>query len=148
MDKVVLKELSIFARHGLFDAEAELGQRFFIDVEIGADLTRAEMQDTPEGTVNWKDLVETVTDAFVTKRCDMIEAAANNVAEAIFAAFDVAQTVRVEVRKPSAPIEAIFAYTAVIIDRTREEHGARRRRRAPRSSTPSRESARRDRGSA
>ena len=119
MDKVVLKDLSIFARHGLFDAEEELGQRFFIDVEIGADLAHAEQRDTPEGTVNWKDLVETVTHAFTVRRYDMVEAAANAIAEAIFKAFDIARTVRVEVRKPSAPIEAIFAYTAVIVERTR-----------------------------
>ncbi|RXF74444.1 dihydroneopterin aldolase [Hansschlegelia zhihuaiae] len=120
MDKVVLKELSIFANHGLFDAEAELGQRFFIDVEIGADLSRSQETDTPEGTVNWADLVEVVTAAFTKTRYKMIEAAADSIAAAIFDRFSIAETARVEVRKPSAPIEAIFAYTSVIVERTRE----------------------------
>jgi dihydroneopterin aldolase len=119
VDKVVLKDLSIFARHGLFDEEAELGQRFFIDVEVGADLSEAETRDTPDGTVNWAELVETVTDAFTTSRYKMVEAAANAIAAAIFKRFAIARTVRVEVRKPSAPIEAIFAYTAVIVERAR-----------------------------
>lgn len=119
MDKVVLKELAIFAKHGLFDAEAELGQRFFIDVEIGADLSEAEQRDTPEGTVNWADLVETVTKAFTEKRYKLIEAAAEAIATAAFERFAIAKTVRVEIRKPSAPIEAIFDYTAVIVERSR-----------------------------
>lgn len=119
MDKVVLKDLSIFAKHGLFDAEAELGQRFFIDVEIGADLSHAEARDTPEGTVDWADLVETVTAAFTERRYKMIEAAAERIVAAILERFPIARTVRVEVRKPSAPIEAIFAYTAIIVERSR-----------------------------
>ncbi|MDR4308603.1 dihydroneopterin aldolase [Chelatococcus sambhunathii] len=119
MDKVVLKDLSIFARHGLFEEEAELGQRFFIDVEISADLSHAEAQDTPEGTVNWADLVETVTAAFTETRYKMVEAAADSIAAAIFRRFPIARRTRVEIRKPSAPIEAIFAYTAVIVERER-----------------------------
>jgi len=119
MDKVVLKELSLYANHGLFDAEAELGQRFFIDVEIGADLSQSQKTDSPEGTVNWKDLVETVTEAFTERRYKMIEAAADVIAAAIFKKFPIAERVRVEVRKPSAPIEAIFAYTSVIVERER-----------------------------
>lgn len=119
MDTVVLKDLSIFARHGLFDAEAELGQRFFIDVEIEADLSRAEESDSPEGTVNWADLVETVTEAFTAKRYKMMEAAADAIATAVFDKFPIARKARVEIRKPSAPIEAIFAYTAVRIERER-----------------------------
>lgn len=120
MDKVVLKDLSIFAKHGVFDAEAELGQRFFIDVEVGADLSEAEAHDTPDGTVNWADLVETVTAAFTNKRYKMVEAAANAIAAAIFERFPIAKETRVEVRKPSAPIEAIFAYTSVIVERRRK----------------------------
>lgn len=119
MDKVVLKELSLFAYHGLFDEEAELGQRFFIDVEIGADLSRAETQDDADGTIDWKALVDTVTAAFTQKRYKLVEAAAAAVASAIFEAFPIARTARVEIRKPSAPIEAIFAHTAVIVERTR-----------------------------
>lgn len=119
MDRVVLKDLSIFARHGLFDAEAELGQRFFIDVEIGADLSVAEERDDADGTIDWADLVETVTEAFTGRRYKLVEAAANAVAAAVFARFQLAETVRVEIRKPSAPIEAIFSHTAIVVERER-----------------------------
>lgn len=119
MDKVVLKDLSIFARHGLFDAEAELGQRFFIDVEIAADLSRAVERDDADGTIDWADLVETATQAFTERRYKLVEAAANAVAAAVFARFQIAEHVRVEVRKPSAPIEAIFSHTAIVVERER-----------------------------
>ncbi|WP_020180310.1 dihydroneopterin aldolase [Methylopila sp. M107] len=119
MDTVVLKDLSIFAKHGLFDAEAELGQRFHIDVEIGADLSRAEKRDDADGTIDWAELVQTVTKAFTERRYKLVEAAANAIAAAVFARFAIAETVRVEVRKPSAPIEAIFSHTAIVVRRER-----------------------------
>ena len=119
LDQVVLKNLSIFARHGLFDAEAELGQRFYIDVSIGADLSYAERADEADGTVNWAELAEVVTKAFTGQRFKLVEAAAAAIAKAILDHFPLAQTARVEVRKPSAPIEAIFAYSAIVVERRR-----------------------------
>jgi 7,8-dihydroneopterin aldolase/epimerase/oxygenase len=118
-DRLVLKDLAIFARHGLFDAEAELGQRFYIDVTIHADLSYAENADEADGTVNWANLVEVTTTAFTERRYKLIEAATAAIAKAVLAHFDRATHVRVEVRKPSAPIEALFAYTSVIIERDR-----------------------------
>lgn len=119
LDQVIIKDLSVFAKHGLFDAEAELGQRFFIDVYVGADLSYAEREDEAEGTANWAELVEVITKAFTHRRYKMVEAAAAAIATAIFEHFPIARTVRVEVRKPSAPIEAIFAYSAVVVERDR-----------------------------
>lgn len=118
-DSIVLKDLSLFAKHGLFEAEAELGQRFFIDVTIGADLRYAEREDEADGTVNWADLVEVTTRAFTGHRYKLVEAAAAAIAQAVLAHFERAETVRVEVRKPSAPIEAIFAYTSIVVERHR-----------------------------
>lgn len=119
LDQVILKNLSLFAKHGLFDAEAQLGQRFYIDISIGADLSYAEQSDEADGTVNWADLVEVVTKSFTLQRYKLVEAAASAIVQAIFNHFPRALTVRVEVRKPSAPIEAIFAYSAVVIERQR-----------------------------
>ena len=118
-DQLVLKDLSLFAKHGLFDAEAELGQRFFVDVIVGADLTDAGRHDEAADTVNWADLVDVTTQAFTGNRYKLVEAAAVAIATAVLDAFSRADTVRVEVRKPSAPIEAIFAYTSVVIERNR-----------------------------
>ena len=118
-DQIILKDLSLFARHGLFEAEAELGQRFFIDVVVEADLTYAEQEDEAEGTVNWADLVNVTTQAFEGRRYKLVEAAAAAIARGVLDHFARAQKVRVEVRKPSAPIEAIFAYTSIVVERRR-----------------------------
>ncbi len=118
-DQVVLKDLSIFARHGLFEPEAELGQRFYIDVTAAADLSYAEREDEADGTVNWADLVEVTTKAFTDRRYKLVEAAAAAIANAVLDHFERVERVRVEVRKPSAPIEAVFAYTSVIVERDR-----------------------------
>ena len=119
-DQVILKGLSIFAKHGLFEAEEELGQRFFIDVMVDADLRYAERNDDADGTVNWAELVDVTTKAFTQRRFKLVEAAAAAIAGAVLHHFPRAESVRVEVRKPSAPIEAIFAYTSVIVERSRD----------------------------
>lgn len=119
-DRVVLKDLALFARHGLFEPEAELGQRFYIDVTIEADLSYAEREDAAEGTVDWADLADVVTQAFMGRRYKLVEAAAAAVARAILDHFEIAETARVEVRKPSAPVEAIFAYTSIVVERSRD----------------------------
>ena len=58
--------------------------------------------------MNWADLVDVTTQAFTGNRYKLVEAAAAAIATAVLDAFSGADTVRVEVRKPSAPIEAIF----------------------------------------
>ena len=61
------------------------------------------------------------TSAFTDRRYKLIEATATMIAGAILAHFERARHVRVEIRKPSAPIEAIFAYTSIIVERSRAE---------------------------
>ena len=51
--KIVLKELVIFARHGLLEEEAKLGQRFHLDVVVELDPSLDLATDSPESTVNY-----------------------------------------------------------------------------------------------
>lgn len=43
-DRIILKDLGFYGYHGVFAEEAKLGQRFFIDLELGADLTAPAAQ--------------------------------------------------------------------------------------------------------
>ena len=44
-DRIILKDLGFYGYHGVFAEEEKLGQRFFIDLELGADLTAPATTD-------------------------------------------------------------------------------------------------------
>lgn len=41
MDQLQIKDLEIFAYHGLFPSEKELGQKFVISASLSYDMTKA-----------------------------------------------------------------------------------------------------------
>ena len=121
VDTVILREVQLYAYHGARPEEQALGQRFVLDVEVDADLRPAGERDALDETVNYAALYRQVRAAFEAAPCALIEAAAERVAQAVLAGQPRALAVRVEVRKPAAPIAgAVLAHAAVRIERRRE----------------------------
>lgn len=119
-DAIRIRNLSVFARHGVHDAEATLGQRFHIDVTLTLDLGEAGRADAIAATVDYGELTAVVTAAFAPRR-KLIEAAAEQAARAALDAFPRVRAVELTVRKPAAPVEAIFDCMEVTIRRTRDD---------------------------
>jgi dihydroneopterin aldolase len=119
-DCILVKDLRLFAHHGVLEEERRLGQRFAVDVTAFLDLRPAGESDDYRQTVGYDAIVETVTEVLIGRRFRLIEAAAEAVAQAILATFPPIERVVVELRKPSAPIDAIFAHVAVRIERSRD----------------------------
>ena len=117
--KIVLKELVFFARHGLLKEEAELGQRFRLDVVVELDPLVNLATDTPESTVNYVELFEAIKEIFTEQRFNMIEAAADAIAVGILDRFTKLVSVTVEVKKPSVPVDCVCDYFAAEVTRCR-----------------------------
>lgn len=118
-DRILVRDLQVFARHGLLPEEAALGQRFALDLDAHLDLRAAGEADDIHRTVGYDALIAVATEAFCTRR-KLIEAAAEAVAEAILQRFPAIQRVVVEVRKPSAAIDAMFGHVGIAIERSRD----------------------------
>jgi dihydroneopterin aldolase len=118
-DRIILKGLQVFARHGVLPEEKRLGQRFVVDVVAHLDLRPAGTSDDYTRTVCYDALTKTVTETLTEKRFYLIEAAAEAVAGAVLRTFRRVERVTVEVRKPSAAIDAVFEHVAVAVERTR-----------------------------
>jgi dihydroneopterin aldolase len=99
--------LVLFAKHGVADEEAKLGQRFSLDLELDV-------------TVDYGEVVAVADAAFRAKRFYLIEAAAAHVAATLLAHFSRVKCVRVKVKKPSAPVPAAFDYIAASVERKRD----------------------------
>ena len=118
-DTIFIKGLLIHARHGVMEHEAEVGQRFVIDLELSIDLADSSRTDKLADTVSYSDGVTTASAAFKGQNYYLLERAAGAVADAILAAFVRVSAVKVTVHKPHAPIAAIFDDVGVVITRTR-----------------------------
>ncbi|MBX3522366.1 MAG: dihydroneopterin aldolase [Xanthobacteraceae bacterium] len=112
--------LVIFAKHGVGEEEARLGQRFILDIRLDVDVTEAVKHDRLADTVDYGEVVAVTESVFRGKRFYLIEAAAAHVAAGILAHFPAVKNARVTVKKPSAPIAAVFDYVATTVEKKRD----------------------------
>jgi dihydroneopterin aldolase len=120
-DTVFVSGLLVHAHHGVMEHESKVGQRFMLDLELAIDLKDAARSDKLVDTVSYAAIVETAGRAFTAQSYRLVEAAAGAVADALLAGFAAVTSVRVTVRKPHAPIAAIFADVGVTLVRTRDK---------------------------
>ncbi len=120
-DMIFIHGIVIHARHGVLEHEAEVGQRFVIDLELSTDLTEASRSDKLKDTISYSDVVATATKAFAGHNYYLLERAAGAVADAIMVAFPAIEGIKVTVHKPHAPIAAIFDDVGVVLTRKREQ---------------------------
>lgn len=118
-DRIILKDLQLFARHGVLPEEKRLGQRFALDIAAHLDLRPAGESDDYAKTVGYDAIAKLAAETLTAKSYDLIEAAAEAVARAVLAQFPAIERVEIELRKPGAPIDAVFAHVAVALDRRR-----------------------------
>ena len=123
-DRIFVSGLVIHAHHGVMEHESKVGQRFVLDIELLIDLKDAARSDKLVDTVSYAAIVESASRAFTAQSYRLVEAAAGAVADALLAGFARVIFVSVTVRKPHAPIAAIFADVGVTLVRGRDgKHG-------------------------
>ena len=121
MDTIWLKGLEIFAYHGVNPEEKEQGQRFLLDLELQADLRKARGSDDLRDTVNYAGVRKTVQRVFTGAKYDLIERAAQVVCQAVLREHPLVQAVTLTLKKPEAPMNAVFDYAGVTITLRRGE---------------------------
>ena len=119
-DRIILKDLGFFGYHGVFAEEAKLGQRFIVDLELGADLSALAATDDLETGMSYADIYEVVKATFEAPRMRLIEAVANNIVTAIFEQFQPVSWIIIRLRKPEAPIAMVRGEVAIELHRQRK----------------------------
>ena len=119
MDEIYIKGLKIFAYHGVNPEETENGQEFELDITMYADLSAARSSDNLEDTINYAAARKVINAAMTEKPYKLIERAAEEVAKRLLAQFEKLLKVEVMLKKPNAPMSAVFDYVAVKIIKTR-----------------------------
>lgn len=119
MDKIIIKGLKVFAYHGVNPEEKRDGQQFVLDVTLYLSLLRACRSDDLNDTVSYAAASKTVIRTMTEAKYDLIERAAQRVAEQLLAEYNTVEKVEVLLKKPEAPVKAEFDYMAVQIMRQR-----------------------------
>lgn len=117
-DRVVLRGLRGYGRHGVLESERRLGQSFLVDVAIELDTRQAARTDDVSDTVDYGVVASSVLAIVEGEPVALLERLAQQICDAVLA-HDRVQAVDVSVHKPSAPVPAPFDDIAVTIRRTR-----------------------------
>lgn len=121
MDKIILKNVEIFANHGVFKEEKSLGQKFVLDLEVTMDLKGAGKSGDLNKSINYGELCHNIEDVFKSESYDLIETAAQKAADYVLYNYELAESVKVTLKKPWAPIGRHLDYAAVEIERSWHE---------------------------
>ena len=119
-DRVFVKNLAIFGRHGLFRGERELGQRFEVDIDCHLDLEPAGTADDYDKTVCYQTLCDLSRQVIEGDSVNLVETLAEHVAAAVLERWPQVESVDVAIRKPSAPLGVVVDHVGVAITRRRK----------------------------
>ena len=116
MSNIIVKGLKVYAYHGVNPEEKENGQIFVLDIDAQTDLSAACMSDRLEDTVSYAKIIKTASAVMTAEKNNLIERAAQRVAQGLLQAYPALEGVCITLKKPDAPIHADFEYAAVKIE--------------------------------
>ena len=118
-DRVFVANLCIHGYHGLARAEKSLGQKFYVDIDC--EVARADpLCDAMADTVCYGELCDIAERLSAGATFNLIETFAHRIAEEILRTYGAVTSVRVRIRKPSAPIRHAVDHVGVEIQRRRD----------------------------
>lgn len=117
MDQIRIRNLKIFAHHGVYEQEKEQGQNFIVNAVLYTDIGKAGRSDNIADAVDYG-AVCLFIDAYMREnRFDLLEAAASHVAQELLFEFPAVRKVEIEIGKPDAPIPLRFESVSVRVIR-------------------------------
>ena len=117
--RVFVSDLCLFARHGVFPEEKRLGQKFFLDIDCRLIPGPGGIADDYARTLCYDGLCRLAAEVSDAGPFDLIETLAERIADAVLARHPSVASVRVEVRKPAAPLSAMVDHVGVEATRIR-----------------------------
>jgi dihydroneopterin aldolase len=118
MDRIEIRGVEAYGRHGALPAERRDGQRFLVDVVLELDTAPAAAANDLSLSVDYADMAQRVHDVVAGEPVDLLETLAQRLADVCLSEAAVAG-VRVTVHKPDAPLAVAFSDVAVTIERSR-----------------------------
>ena len=119
MDKIIIRNLELFAKHGMFPEENSLGQKFIISAVLYTDFRRAGKSDELENSLDYGRNCHLIKRYVEDNTFRLIETVAEGLAEKLLLENPSLAKVRLEVKKPWAPVAMHLDTISVEIERSR-----------------------------
>ena len=100
MDEIKIKNLEVYANHGVYPEETRLGQKFLVSCTLFLDLRGAGKTDELEASVDYGAICHIIKKRMEERTCQLLEAVAEHLAETLLVFDERIRQVEVEVKKP------------------------------------------------
>ena len=108
MDYITIKNLKIFAYHGVFEQETENGQNFYVNAKLYVDMERAGTTDALDDAVNYGEVCLFLESFLKEHTYKLLEKAVTETMQAVLVQFPAVNGLELELSKPQAPIPLSF----------------------------------------
>ena len=109
--------MAFYGYHGNLESEKSQGQRFYVDVEIKTDLTKAGQSDDLQDSINYVEVYDIVSTIMTGESRNLLERLGALIADELYQHYQGIVGLSVSVRKPSVPIAGILDYVEVVTTR-------------------------------
>lgn len=117
LDKIYIKHLEVFGKHGVLPEENRLGQKFLVNAVLYLDLRESGLKDDLTKTVNYGEASRFIASFMEGNTYQLIEACAEQMARAVLLQFPSIEKIKLEVLKPWAPIGLPLESVSVEVER-------------------------------
>ena len=117
MDKIEIRDLEIFANHGVFPEETALGQKFVVSAVMYTETRPAGLTDDLSAAINYGEVSHMITDFLQKNTYKLLEAAVENLAETLLLSLPLLKKITLRIEKPWAPVGLPLKTVAVEITR-------------------------------
>ena len=116
-DEIRIEDLEVFANHGVCPEENVLGQKFLVSAVLYTDTRRAGLADDLTASIHYGE-VSAFIDRYLREHTfQLLERAAESLAEELLLNTAGLQKIRLEIKKPWAPVRLPLKTVSVSIER-------------------------------
>lgn len=112
MDRITLRNVRAYGRHGVNPGERDAEQAFDVDATLDIDLHDAQHTDDLADTLDYAQLRQTIVATVQSTSCQLLERLAGEIVDAVFRDLRV-QRAEVTVSKPGVPDGATASVTLI-----------------------------------
>lgn len=117
MDKIRIKNLELFAKHGVFPEENALGQKFLVSADLYTDIRPAGLTDDLNVSIDYGMVCHKIKDFLEQHTFRLLETAAEKLAWSLLTEIAGLEKVTLEIQKPWAPVGLPLETVSVRITR-------------------------------
>jgi dihydroneopterin aldolase/2-amino-4-hydroxy-6-hydroxymethyldihydropteridine diphosphokinase len=120
MSEIIITNLKVVAKHGVFDKEKINSQPFLFDCVLEYDFEKAAENDDLNQTLDYGNIMQDISDFCLNNQFDLIETLCYRSAEMIINKYSV-KSVKMTVKKPNAPVDLDFENVGVSVHLKRRD---------------------------